>query len=1148
MSCTGADSSQLSFPPKHWLLFLLLCALVPQCVARAETWHNSLSLQIQADQNVHPLQSGESSTREITGADTHKFSVRLQATQYARLIVERHGIDLTVKVVGPGSAQFINYENPAGPESPIFASLLSNVAGDYIVEVKPTDKWLPLGHYSIRLGDVREENSTDEKRVTAERAVAEGRRLQLLGTSASRAGAIKEYEKALPIWQALEDKFETANTLHFIAQTHKALEEYLQSIDEYTQVLPLREGDNQALAYTLLDLAAAYRDFRKPTEELPVYEKVLPIFKAANNRRGEAITLYRIGLLHARQRKPALALEYYKPALDLHRLEGNRYEQARTLNAMGGAYDLLLQPTEAKEYYLKAIEGWEATGDLAQKGNTLNNLAKLLDDAGEFQSTIEQYTLALNFYKESETSDPKNSASVRRPKTVTLQNLGNLYIRLGDLPKALEYLQQAADLRSRLDGTPLMQIGYAYALAGQPEEALQYCERALQVQLENDDPQQAETYTVIGMAKQLLGLPEEAVQNYERALKIQTNPKAPDIQAQAITLTNMGSAYLAMRQTDKAGERLTEARDLFHSFGERNGEAMALYALAQVERDRGKRAAALKHVEAALGLIEPLRSNITSRELRASYFATKLSPYELYVDLQMQGGAYAAAFDASERSRARSLLDLIADARVELVSNGDIEVRTLVQQRQLTLRNIRNDWLTRSRRKSAEDIAAIDREINELSAQRDRIEDRIRPLDPQYAALMFPQPLSAQQVQRLLEPDTLMLQFFLGDERSYAWALTPTTLTGHALPPRAEIAKSARQLKELLSQGKKLKGETAVAYRARLVDVETNYWQEAAAFSRLLLGPVANQLKNKTLLIVADGELMYLPFAALPSPTADTKAPARPLAQDHTIVSLPSGSVLAALRQNARRTTSLASVAVFADPVYENDDPRIYVSRRKPTQPVKPADELAQSVRDTEEDDTSNPKLSRLSFTNQEARSILSVSSPASMKAIGFQATREKALSKDLSRYRVIHFATHGILNKDHPEKSGLVLSLFDEQGRYHDEGFLRLNDIYGMSLAADLVVLSACRTGLGKEVRGEGLLGLTRGFMHAGTPRVIASLWKVDDEATAELMKIFYRKMLKDGMSPAGALRAAQLTLTRDERWRNPYFWGGFVLQGDWR
>lgn len=190
----------------------------------------------------------------------------------------------------------------------------------------------------------------------------------------------------------------------------------------------------------------------------------------------------------------------------------------------------------------------------------------------------------------------------------------------------------------------------------------------------------------------------------------------------------------------------------------------------------------------------------------------------------------------------------------------------------------------------------------------------------------------------------------------------------------------------------------------------------------------------------------------------------------------------------------------------------------------------------------------RLKYTRAEAESIVALASKdQALEALDFDASRERALSPELGQYRMVHFATHGLLNSDHPELSGIVLSLVDAQGRQQD-GFLRLYEIYNMRLGADLVVLSACQTALGKEVRGEGLIGLTRGFMYAGSPRLVATLWSVKDEATAELMKRFYQGMLKEGLRPAAALRAAQVSMSREPRWSSPYYWAGFVTQGEWR
>jgi CHAT domain-containing protein len=240
------------------------------------------------------------------------------------------------------------------------------------------------------------------------------------------------------------------------------------------------------------------------------------------------------------------------------------------------------------------------------------------------------------------------------------------------------------------------------------------------------------------------------------------------------------------------------------------------------------------------------------------------------------------------------------------------------------------------------------------------------------------------------------------------------------------------------------------------------------------------------------------------------------------------------------------SVAVLADPVFDRDDTRLQdaLERQAHTSaPPQPPRAEADAVR------SFGMRLPRLLASRREANDIVAAAADETATAsLDFAANRTTATAAELSRYRIVHLATHAVFNDRQPELSGVVLSFFDERGRPRDDGFLRLHDVYNLNLPVDMVVLSACQTGLGKQVRGEGLIGLTRGFMYAGAARVVASLWKVDDEATAELMKLFYRHMLRDGMSPPAALRQAQTSLRRQRRWSAPYYWAGFVLQGEWK
>ncbi|HEV7905824.1 MAG TPA: CHAT domain-containing protein [Pyrinomonadaceae bacterium] len=1121
---------------------------------------------------VSQLALGVPVEREIRGGEAHLFSVSLGAGQYVRLVARRRGIDLLVTVSAPDGRATMRYENPAGPESPLNVSFMAGIAGAHTVEVRPVDRWAAAGSYEIQLEAVRPPTPEDEKRFAAEQKVSEGRRQQLLDTDDSRRAAVVSYEEALALWRGLGDSFEEANTLHFIAQTYKASGRsyFEKAVDSYKQVLARRvEDDRHAVAYTLLGLGEVYRDLNNPANALPHYERALELFKAGNNRRGQAAALYGIGLAKARRREMPDALTAYEQALRLYgdAETRDRHEEARTLHAIGGAYDVLGKPEQALEFFERALAGWRETGDLAQEGNTYSSLAKLDDDRGDWQSALDKYDRALALYAQGEAAAERGKPAIRRTRASTIYNLGFTYAALGDYPKALELLKQSLELRDNPagQGITLMMIGYVHALAGDPLKALESCRQALPLQEEAGDPRKSHTFTVMGIAYAALGEHRKALEFYSQALEIQQNKERPDGQAEAITQGRRGESHAALGAQAEALAAYDRARQIWMEYKDRNGEALALYGMARSERKRNNLTAALKHVEDALAAIEPLRANVTSQQLRVSYFATKVDYYELYIDLSMRLGdegrgtaLTAAAFEASEKARARSLLDTLSEGRIEAGLKSDPELAALVDKYRRVQRDIQAKAAIRRqipKEREAAEGAALDLEISKLRSERERTETQLRSGHPRYAALMYPQPLTTAEVQRLLDEDALLLEFSLGDERSFVWAVTTTEMHGYTLPPRSEIEGTARRLVELLNSGQPLPHDTAAQRSSRMKQAEAAYWPQAAAFSRTLLGQVAALSQKKNLIIVADGQLRYLPFAALPPPNVTAPSstpdgtPLNPfLAGEHQIVSLPSASVLSVLRQTDRHEPTSKSVAIFADPVFEKDDPRIQLaSRNRPAAgTAERRESLAQALRDTD-DTVHTATLPRLPASAREARNIVSIVPPSSaMEATGFKANRENVTSTQLSQYRIVHFATHGILNEKNPELSGVVLSLYDEQGRFREDGFLRLKDIYSLRLPVELVVLSACRTALGQEVRGEGLIGLTRGFMYAGTPRVIASLWKVDDDATAELMRHLYNKMLKDGLAPAAALASAQASMSKQKRWSHPYYWAGFILQGE--
>jgi CHAT domain-containing protein len=515
----------------------------------------------------------------------------------------------------------------------------------------------------------------------------------------------------------------------------------------------------------------------------------------------------------------------------------------------------------------------------------------------------------------------------------------------------------------------------------------------------------------------------------------------------------------------------------------------------------------------------------------------------------IEQGQPELAFEVLEGSRARTLVEMLTEAHVDIGRDADPYIRE--RERKLRrLLNAKTEYRIRIAGGAHTDqqVAVADREIEELLLQDQQVEAQIRTNSPGYAALTQPQRLGVGDIQKLLDANTLLLEYSLGEEKSYVWAVSDNSLKAYILPKRGEIEAAARRVYDLLT----LRNRTTAKGAEQKDSGDTKYLQAAKKLSEMVVGPVEGLLPGKRLLIVSDGALQYIPFSALPTP--GTRPDAVPLIVEHEIINLPSASVLAELRrQRVGRKIAPNVVAMLADPVFDSKDERIKAGAQSFTpSSLRPLSQqrtdLTRSANDLGLTRDGKTYLSRLLYTRKEADAVLAVIPPGKgMLALDFKASRTVATSSAVARYRIVHFATHGILDNKHPELSGLVLSLVNKEGRPQD-GFLKLQDIYNLKLPVDLVVLSGCQTGLGEQVNGEGLISLTRGFMYAGATRVVASLWSVSDMATASLMADFYKAMEHDGTPPAAALRAAQIKMWRQKRWSAPYYWAAFQIQGEWQ
>jgi len=453
-----------------------------------------------------------------------------------------------------------------------------------------------------------------------------------------------------------------------------------------------------------------------------------------------------------------------------------------------------------------------------------------------------------------------------------------------------------------------------------------------------------------------------------------------------------------------------------------------------------------------------------------------------------------------------------------------------------------------------EQATSMSRDLDALTTEYEQLQTKIRQNSPRYVALTQPVSLTLQEIQsRLLDPDTVLLEYALGEDKSYVFLVSSTSLKTFELPKRDDVEKASRSAYDLLTASDRVVPNETLEQRSKRLDqADRDYSASATALSRMLLAPVASELKNRRLLVVGEGVLQYVPFGALPDPSylkvSSSDQTSQPLIASHEVISLPSASVLGVLRRETKdRPRGTKTIAVFADPVFGAQDPRIDSMSKNKAADNSTLAQVGDVKRSAEESGLNG--FPRLRFSRQEADQIMRLVPPNnSFEALDFTANKTAATSADLKQYRIVHFATHSLINSRHADLSGIVLSLVDQEGKPQN-GFLRLYDIYNMNLSAELVVLSACQTALGKDVKGEGLVGLTRAFMYAGASRIVASLWRTEDRATAVLMSRFYENMLSgNGMSPAAALRKAQLSMWQDKRWRQPRYWAAFTLQGEWK
>ncbi len=846
------------------------------------------------------------------------------------------------------------------------------------------------------------------------------------------------------------------------------------------------------------------------------YEQVLHLWHQSGDSRGELMTLLSLATLSYTKSEYQQGTEYSKQALELARSFKDRADEGLALNNLAMCEVAVADLTPAREHLTGAAKAFEETGSKFAVAAAKINLG-LLDDKTEHWSD------SLLEYGEARTL--AHDIGDQRLEAYAIDHIAQCYIELGDDESASSFLQQAMNAFNRAGDRQAAaraqsSLGRIKSNSAQTKDAVRLLRESLdQLHTLPDRRAEADALNYLGQALENTS-PADARLQYEKALAMFRS--VGDRRGESSALYNMGRLSAANGDVESAVEFLNRSLAIRREIGVFDMEAESLYSLAVAERSRGNLLTAQAAIEEALKNVDSSRLQAPGEWLRSNYLATRSEMYEFAIDLSMElhrlgmddRGA-ERAFQIHERGLARSLIDRLGISQQEIVQGVDSAL--LRKSRQLQdLVGFRSTELLQIFEKihNPAEVQLARAKLDSALAEYRLVDAQIRASSAEYRNLVEPFVPDVEQIQRsFVGKQDLVLEFSLGEPRSYLWAITDSGFRSYPLPGRPRIEMWAtRFLDGLSGSASGLEPKSAL--------------EASRALGRLLRQPLTDYAGRKRLLIVGEGKLLELPFAAIEIPSAKN-GKFQYLIDDWEPSMLPSVSAAIQLRRRAaNRPGPTREVAIFADPVFDALDERVQRSGAGP--PNSPA----------------SSRYARLAFTRQEAEAILSLKpSPSDLKALDFAANVTTA-KKELGAFRFVDFSTHATVDQQHPESAGLVLSMVDRNGRAQD-GVLRIPAILQIPLHAELAVLSACETARGDEIKTEGIFGLTQAFIYAGAQQVVSSVWPVDDFTTRELMIRFYRSLLLRRLKAPAAMRAAEMSMKRTRAFASPSAWAGFMVYG---
>jgi CHAT domain-containing protein/Flp pilus assembly protein TadD len=1046
--------------------------------------------------------------RELAPGGRDEIPLELESGRFLRFSIDSEDLDVVVSLLGPGE------EVLAKAEGYDRLAVITAAAGSHRLVVTPLKEGAG-GKYEVVLEEIHPARPEDGERASAEAILASAEPLLEQGDPEK---ALERAQEALCRWRKLGDREGEFQALFEMGSIHYATIWKDEAASWYGEALrvALAAGERRAAAKAWNALGTAVAG-TQPEEARRYFEMALEGWTELGEVAKQAQSLYRLAAVLASLGRKDEALASHKQALARAETSQSLSTAAEAWTGMGALYVARGESQEALNCYTRALE-------LARNRNPgvvpaiLTGLGSLHRRRGEPQEALAKFQQALDLVKG------------RNGEPDVRNNMGPVYLDLGETDKALDEFEKALKSLQSGDGNDraivntLVNIGQVDLKKSQNREALDHFEEALAISRKANGVREGVVLYYKGIAQLRLRQFSEAVQSLETALALRR--QASERLGEAMALLKLGEAYQAQGDLGRAASLMREALKLADEVGAPFTQALGHFTLAQLERERGDLQEALVQIEQAIRFLESVRSELSDDRLRLSFSSSKRSYYDFYVDLLMQldkrspGQGFAAkALGASEMGRSRSLLDLLAEGRLDLTRGIAADLKKKEADVTARLSQIQRQLVDELSKEKGPDVEVLRARLNEVEEERQKIEQTIKSEHPLYATVRYPSPLRLEEIRDRLDGDSALLEYSLGKEGAYLFVVTREGFKAHSLPPPGEIANEVWKVRAEVEKP----GLLSFAYR-----------KAAYRLYSMLIAPARTEIAGKRRLLIApDGALHFLSFEVLLSREASGGRDLPYLIRDFSLSYIPSASVLSWLSQQRGPATTGTEppkqFLAYADPDYGTDALAVEAGNIR--------GELARGAPESW-------RLPRLEGTEREVSAIADLYPSSEVKIYRRREANEENVKQNglLGTAKRIHFATHGVIDLERPEFSGLALTRTDDPS---DDGFLRVYEIFNLDLSADLVVLSACETGMGKEVSGEGLVGITRAFLYAGAPSVVVSLWRVADAAAPELMLRFYEN-LDRSHDKAEALRQAKLAvIDAGGKYASPYYWAPFVLVG---